>query len=55
VGEEAVEAILAVSHVEMNAWVIASIDVILVALSSVRALVDCEVLICTVILHEIQL
>jgi len=55
VWEEAVEAILAVSHVEMNARVVASIDVVLVALGRVRALVDCKVLICTVILHEIQL
>lgn len=55
VGEEAVEAILAVSHVEMNARVVASIDMVLVALGRVRALVDCKVLICTVTLHEIQL
>ena len=55
VGKKAVEAILAVSHIEMNARVVASIDMVLVALSSVRALVDCKVLICTVILHKVQL
>jgi hypothetical protein len=55
VGEEAVEAILAVAHVEMNARVVASIDVRLVALTRGRAFVDCKVLICAVILHEIQL
>jgi len=55
VRKKTVEAVLAVSHVEMNARVVASIDVVLVALGRVRALVDCKVLICTVTLHEIQL
>jgi hypothetical protein len=55
VGEETVEAVLAVSHVEMNAGIVASIDVISVALGGVRALVDCKVLICAVVLHEVQL
>ena len=44
VREEAVEAVLAVAHVEVDARVVAAVDVLLVALSRTRTLVDCEVL-----------
>jgi hypothetical protein len=55
VGEEAVEAVLAVAHVEMDAGVEAALHVRLVALGSVGALVDCEVLVRTEVLYHLQL
>lgn len=51
VREEAVEAVLAVAHVEVDAGVEASIDVVFTTFGrllplGVRAFVDCEVLVC---------
>jgi hypothetical protein len=45
VREEAIEAIFAVAHVEVDAWVEASVDVAFAALP--RALVDSKVLLRT--------
>lgn len=53
VGEEAVEAVLAVSHVEVDAWVVAAIDMGLAALTG--ALVDCEVLFGAEVFYGLQL
>ena len=60
VGEEAVEAVLAISHVEVNAGVVAAIDMDLTtfwALLTIGGLTlaDCKVLICTKILDLFQL
>lgn len=54
VGKEAVEAVLAVSHVEMNAGVKAAIDVLLATLGRVGTFIDCEVLVRTEVLDGVQ-
>lgn len=53
--EETVEAVLAVTHVEMYAWVKAAIDVLLAALGGVGAFIDGEVLVGTEVLDGVQL
>lgn len=53
VGEEAIEAILAVAHVEVNAGVVAAIDMMLATLA--RALVYCEVLLRAKVLNGLKL
>jgi hypothetical protein len=55
VGEEAVEAVLAVPHVEVNARIVASLHVVLEAFSLTGAFVDCEVLVRAQILDIFQL
>ena len=54
VREEAVEAVLAVSHVEMNAGVEAAIDVLFAAAGRVGAFIDCEVLVRTEVLDRVE-
>jgi hypothetical protein len=54
VGEEAVEAVLAVAHVEMDAGVEAAVDVLLHAFHGAAAFIDGEVLISTQILNSVQ-
>jgi hypothetical protein len=59
VGEEAVEAVLAVAHVEVDAGIVATIGMCLAALgflalcSSSLAFIDCEILISAHILDHI--
>ena len=55
VGEEAIEAVFAISHVEMNAGVEAALHVGLGALRGVVALVDREVLVRAEVLNHLQL
>lgn len=55
VGEEAIESVFAISHVEMNAGVEAPLHVGLGALPGVVALVDREVLVRAEVLNHLQL
>ena len=55
VGEEAVEAVLAVAHVEVDAGVEAAFDMGLLALFCAVALVDCEELVSAEVLYHFQL
>lgn len=55
VGEEAVEAVLAVPHVEVDAGVEAALHVGLLALVGRAALVDCEELVRAEVLNHLQL
>lgn len=55
VGEEAVEAVLAVAHVEMDARVEATLNVHFFALGGFLAFVDREVLVCAQVLDLVQL
>lgn len=55
VGEEAIESVFAITHVEMNAGVEAALHVGLGALPSVVALVDREVLVRAEVLNHLQL
>ena len=55
VREEAVEAILAVTHVEVDAWIEASVHMVLAAFLRVVTFIHCEILVRTEILHRLQL
>jgi len=52
-GEETVESVLAVAHVEMYAGVVAAVDVGLTALAG--ALIHCEVLLRAKVFYRLQL